>query len=185
MPDSYQRPLLDLDGAVAADPPDAGVAAHYGSPATEQRRLVAGEAFVDLSHRDVISITGPDRLTWLHALTTQHVEHLPPGQPAELLLLSPQGRIEHGFAGVDDGETSLLGGDGAVVCGDAGVGRVGLDRPMDVQERALPGVGLRHAGASPTGATAALVPRPPCRRHTSGRLPPARTCAGRRCTPWR
>ena len=102
-----QSPLLDLEGAVEADPPDAGVAAHYGSIAAEQRRLVAGEGFVDLSHRDVISISGPDRLTWLHALTTQHVLHLAPGERTDLLLLSPQGRIEHGFSGIDDGETFL------------------------------------------------------------------------------
>ncbi len=107
MSDTYRSPLLDLDGAVEADPPDAGVAAHYGSLAAEQRRLGAGEGFVDLSHRDVISISGPDRLTWLHALTTQDVEHLPPGEPTDLLLLSPQGRIEHGFSGIDDGETFL------------------------------------------------------------------------------
>ena len=79
-----QSPLLDLEGAVEADPPDAGVAAHYGSIAAEQRRLVAGEGFVDLSHRDVISISGPDRLTWLHALTTQHVLHLAPGERTTL-----------------------------------------------------------------------------------------------------
>ena len=83
MSDTYRSPLLDLHGAVEADPPDAGVAAHYGSIAGEQRRLEAGEGFVDLSHRDVVSISGPDRLTWLHALTTQHVEHLPPGEPTD------------------------------------------------------------------------------------------------------
>jgi folate-binding protein YgfZ len=105
--DTYRSPLLDLHGAVEADSPDSGVAAHYGSIAGEQRRLVAGDGFVDLSHRDVISISGPDRLTWLHALTTQDVEHLPPGEPTDLLLLSPQGRIEHGFSGIDDGETFL------------------------------------------------------------------------------
>jgi folate-binding protein YgfZ len=105
--DAYRSPLLDLHGAVEADPPDAGVAAHYGSIAGEQRGLLAGEGFVDLSHRDVISISGPDRLSWLHDLTTQHVAHLPPGEHTDLLLLSPQGRIEHGFAGVDDGETFL------------------------------------------------------------------------------
>jgi folate-binding protein YgfZ len=103
----WHSPLLALDGAVEGDPPDAGVAAHYGSIATEQRRLEAGEGFVDLSHRDVVSISGPDRLTWLHALTTQHLEHLPPGEQTDVLLLSPQGRIEHAFAGVDDGETFL------------------------------------------------------------------------------
>jgi tRNA-modifying protein YgfZ len=100
----WRSPLLGLDGAVEGDPPDAGVAAHYGSIATEQRRLEAGEGFVDLSHRDVVSISGPDRLTWLHALTTQHLERLPAGQPTDVLLLSPQGRIEHAFSGVDDGE---------------------------------------------------------------------------------
>lgn len=103
----WHSPLLDLDGAVEADPPDAGVAAHYGSIAAEQRRLIAGEGFVDLSNRDVVSISGPDRLTWLHALTTQHLENLPPDEPTEVLLLSPQGRIEHAFAGIDDGETFL------------------------------------------------------------------------------
>lgn len=101
----HRSPLLDLDGAVEADPPEAGVAAHYGSIAHEQRALEAGTAFVDLSHRDVVTVTGPDRLTWLHSLTTQHLEHLAPHQPTEALLLTPQGRIEHAFAAIDDGET--------------------------------------------------------------------------------
>jgi folate-binding protein YgfZ len=100
-----RSPLLDLDGAVEADPPDRGVAAHYGELTAEQRRLERGEGFVDLSHRDVVSVSGPDRLTWLHSLTTQHLESLAPGEPTEVLLLSPQGRIEHAFAGIDDGST--------------------------------------------------------------------------------
>ena len=98
-------PLLGLKGAVSGDAPDHDVAAHYGSISAEQRRLVAGSTFVDLSHRDVVTISGPDRLTWLHSLTTQFLEGLAPGVPTEVLLLSPQGRIEHGFSGVDDGET--------------------------------------------------------------------------------
>jgi folate-binding protein YgfZ len=98
-------PLLALHGAVAGDAPDGGVAAHYGAITAEQRRLIAGDTFVDLSHRDVVTISGPDRLTWLHSLTTQFLEGLQPGVHTEVLLLSPQGRIEHGFSGVDDGET--------------------------------------------------------------------------------
>jgi tRNA-modifying protein YgfZ len=97
-------PLLDLHGAVAGDGIDAGVAAHYGSLYGEQRALAAGDGFVDLSHRDVIRITGPDRLTWLHSLTTQQFEGLAPGAWTAALVLSPQGHIEHSFAGVDDGE---------------------------------------------------------------------------------
>lgn len=104
-PVGRRSPLLDLEGAVEGDAPDTGVAAHYGSIAAEQRRLEAGEAFVDLSHRDVVTVTGPDRLTWLHSLTTQHLEHLAPGQQTDVLVLTPQGRIEHAFSGVDDGTT--------------------------------------------------------------------------------
>jgi folate-binding protein YgfZ len=97
-------PLLDLPGAVAGDGIDAPVAAHYGSLHGEQRALAAGEGFVDLSHRDVVRISGPDRLTWLHSLTTQYFEGLAPGVWTEALVLSPQGHVEHAFAGADDGE---------------------------------------------------------------------------------
>ena len=100
-----KSPLLSRDGAVGGDAPDHLVAAHYGSIVGEQRRLLEGGTFVDLSHRDVVTVTGPDRLTWLHSLTTQFLEGLQPGVPTEVLLLSPQGRIEHGFSGVDDGDT--------------------------------------------------------------------------------
>jgi len=102
---SNPSPLLSLPGAVGGDSPDEAVAAHYGAIVAEQRRLVEGHTFVDLSHRDVVAITGPDRLTWLHSLTTQFLEGLLPGVHTDVLLLSPQGRIEHGFSGVDDGET--------------------------------------------------------------------------------
>ncbi|WP_435770505.1 CAF17-like 4Fe-4S cluster assembly/insertion protein YgfZ [Nocardioides sp. SYSU DS0651] len=97
-------PLLDLPGAVAGDGVDAPVAAHYGSLYGEQRALDQGEGFVDLSHRDVVRIAGPDRLSWLHSLTTQSFEDLAQGYWVTALVLSPQGHIEHGFTGVDDGE---------------------------------------------------------------------------------
>lgn len=98
-------PLLDRDKAVEAEGIDAGVAAHYGSFAKEQRALLAGEGFVDLSHRDVFRVTGPDRLDWLHSLTTQYLTGLAPNVWTDVLILTPQGRIEHAFSGVDDGET--------------------------------------------------------------------------------
>jgi len=58
----------------------------------------------DRSHRGVVRITGPDRLSWLHSLTTQHLEHLGPGRTAEALILSPQGHIEHHLTLTDDGD---------------------------------------------------------------------------------
>jgi folate-binding protein YgfZ len=99
-----ESPLLGLPGAVAGNGIDAPVAAHYGSFAGEQRTLVAGEGFVDLSHRGVVRISGPDRLGWLHSLTTQYFDGLRPGVPTQALVLSPQGHVEHALNGVDDGE---------------------------------------------------------------------------------
>ncbi len=98
-------PLLSLPGAVAGDGIDAPVAAHYGSFNTEQRTLAGGDGFVDLSHRDVLRISGPERLSWLHNLTTQFFDGLAPGTWTQALVLSPQGHVEHAFAGVDDGES--------------------------------------------------------------------------------
>ncbi|KRC53860.1 MULTISPECIES: YgfZ/GcvT domain-containing protein [unclassified Nocardioides] len=101
---STPSPLLALPGAVAGNGIDAPVAAHYGSLFGEQVTLEAGEGFVDLSHRDVLRVSGPDRLTWLHSLTTQYFEGLPAGRWVSGLILSPQGHVEHAFTGVDDGE---------------------------------------------------------------------------------
>ena len=100
-------PLLSRPGAVAADGVDAGVAAHYGDPLREQRALAAGAALVDLSQRDVVRIAGPDRLTWLHSLTSQHLTSLAPGVWTQALVLSPQGHVEHHLHLVDDGEAVL------------------------------------------------------------------------------
>jgi folate-binding protein YgfZ len=102
---TYASPLLDLPDAVPAEGVDAGVAAHYGNPFREQKTLLAGDGFVDLSHRGVVTISGPDRLTWLHSLTTQHLEGLAPHTWTTTLVLSPQGHVEHAMTGYDDGET--------------------------------------------------------------------------------
>jgi len=102
----YRSPLLDLPGAVEAHAPDAGVAAHYGDPMIEQRRLEAGAAVVDLSHRGVVRVSGPDRLSWLHSLLSQHLADLPAGERTEALLLDPHGRVEHHMRLVDDGTST-------------------------------------------------------------------------------
>jgi folate-binding protein YgfZ len=96
-------PLLARPGAVPAQGTDAGVAAHYGDPYAEQRVLARTAGQVDRSHRGIIRITGADRLSWLHSLTTQDIEHLSPGNSAQALVLSPQGHIEHHLTLADDG----------------------------------------------------------------------------------
>ncbi|MFK4223839.1 YgfZ/GcvT domain-containing protein [Streptomyces sp. NPDC019890] len=102
---STTSPLLSLPGAVAAEGTDEGVAAHYGDLFREQRALANGTGLVDLSHRGVVTVTGDDRLSWLHLLLTQHVSELPAGQATEALILSAHGHIEHALYLVDDGET--------------------------------------------------------------------------------
>ncbi|CAN5348010.1 folate-binding protein YgfZ [soil metagenome] len=101
---SSKSVLLGLEGAVEAAGVDAGVAAHYGSFHNEQRTLVAGEGFVDLSHRDVFAVSGPDRFSWLNDLTSADFTAVTPGVWLSGLILSPQGHVEHFFCGVDDGE---------------------------------------------------------------------------------
>ena len=85
--------------------PDAGAVWHYGDPIREQRRLAAGEATVDLSHRPTFSLSGPDRLSWLNNIASQKLDDLAPGQWTTAYILDPQGRISHVFGGIDDGET--------------------------------------------------------------------------------
>jgi tRNA-modifying protein YgfZ len=101
-------PLLSHPGAVAGEGVDAAVAAHYGDPLREQRLLVEGLAAVDLSHRGVLTIAGPDRLSWLHSITTQMLTGLAPRTSAETLVLSPKGHIEHDLHLVDDGQTTWV-----------------------------------------------------------------------------
>jgi folate-binding protein YgfZ len=101
-------PLLSWPGAVEAGWPDEGVAAHYGDPLREQRALDTVGGLVDRSNRGVLTITGQDRLSWLHSLTTQHLERLAVGQGAQALILSPTGHVEHHLTLTDDGTAAWM-----------------------------------------------------------------------------
>ncbi len=96
------------DAVMSAEGLDAGVAAHYGDPLKEQKLLEEGLAVVDLSNRGVVTVTGPDRLTWLNSLSTQKLDDLQPRRSVEALLLSPHGHVEHDLHVVDDGTTTWL-----------------------------------------------------------------------------
>ncbi len=98
-----QSKLLAWPGAVEASWPDEGVAAHYGDPMREQRVAEESAALVDRSNRGVLRITGQDRLSWLHSLTTQHLDGRAAGEGAEALILSPTGHVEHHLTLTDDG----------------------------------------------------------------------------------
>lgn len=88
--------------------PDNGAIWHFGEPVKEQRALEAGKAFADLSHLPAIAISGADRLTWIHSLCTQDVEHLQPGDWKSGYILDPQGHVEFPLLMVDDGDSLYL-----------------------------------------------------------------------------
>jgi folate-binding protein YgfZ len=73
---------------------DAAVPWHYGDPLREQRVLHTGAGVVDRSNRDVLQVTGQDRLDWLHTICSQHLTNLVDGDATQALVLSPHGHVE-------------------------------------------------------------------------------------------
>nr|WP_315282547.1 folate-binding protein [uncultured Actinomyces sp.] len=93
-----------VDEAVAS----FGATAHFGDPSGEQWALEGGRALVRRPDLAVIAVSGADRLTWLTSLASQIVTDLVPGASRELLILSPEGRVEHWAGASDDGEALHL-----------------------------------------------------------------------------
>ena len=85
--------------------PDAGLAWHYGDPFGEQRAMLDGQGWLDLTNREVFSVTGPDRTSWLHDLTTQSFTGTPAPNSPTALILEPTGRVRFWLRGADDGQT--------------------------------------------------------------------------------
>ncbi|GAA1833894.1 folate-binding protein YgfZ [Microlunatus capsulatus] len=140
---------------VAESGVDAGVPWHYGDPMREQRVFEAGSAVVDLSHRGVLTLTGPDRLTWLHSLTTQHLTDLQPGVGVTTLVLSPQGHVEHVLYGVDDGTTFWAHTEpGAAPALVAWLDRMRFMMRVEVAERTADTAVVWHLGDVPAGLLA-------------------------------
>src|SRR3954470_9733941 len=74
--------------------PDSGAVWHFGDPLGEQRSAAKAAVIVDRSHRATIQLTGDDRRSWLHTISSQHVSELPDGAVVENLSLDGQGRVE-------------------------------------------------------------------------------------------
>lgn len=88
--------------------PDAGAIWHYGDPFGEQRSAADDAVVVDRSNRAVLALTGADRRSWLHSISSQHVIELPDGTSTENLSLDGQGRVEDHWVQTElDGVTYL------------------------------------------------------------------------------
>lgn len=94
----------DIAGAVV----DGDLVLHFGDAFREQRRLADGSALAPLGDRTVIEVSGPERLSWLDSITSQAVSRLAAGESTELLVLDPQGRVEHAAGVIDDGAGAWL-----------------------------------------------------------------------------
>lgn len=88
--------------------PDAGAVWHYGDPLGEQRSAADAAVLVDRSQRAVITVTGSERNSWLHNISTQHVADLAEGTVTDNLSLDGQGRVEDHWIQTElDGVTYL------------------------------------------------------------------------------
>jgi folate-binding protein YgfZ len=100
--------MLLLPGADAGTGVDLHLPWHFGDPMREQRLAERSAGLVDRSNREVLTVTGPDRLAWLNTLTTQLLIDLADGATTEALILSPTGHVEHHFGVTElDGTTYL------------------------------------------------------------------------------
>ena len=94
--------------AAPASSPDAGALWHFGDPLGEQRAAEHDAVVVDRSHRAVITLTGADRRSWLHSISSQHVSELPEGAVTENLSLDGQGRVEDHWIQTELGGVTYL-----------------------------------------------------------------------------
>jgi hypothetical protein len=88
--------------------PDAGAVWHYGDPLGEQRAAATDAVVVDRGHRATIELTGDDRQSWLHTISSQHVSSLPDGSVVQNLSLDGQGRVEDHWLQTELGGVTTL-----------------------------------------------------------------------------
>src|SRR5881409_188344 len=66
----------------------------YGTPADEYKRARHDVGLVDRGHWGVLELTGSDRATFLHALLSNEVKALAPGQGCAATLLDVHGKVQ-------------------------------------------------------------------------------------------
>ena len=143
-----------------------------------------GAAFIDLSARGRLVLTGADRASYLQGLLTNDVAALPPGEGCYSAYLTPQGRMIADMAVVNLGDELLLDV-------DAGVTAVLLERlrefvfteDVTVEDRTAAWTALAVHGPEAAGIAASLA-RPaedgaPLGADALGRRPEYRQWSGR------
>src|SRR5438132_5800423 len=73
---------------------DWDLPADYGGAAAEYTAARRGVALVDRGHDGVLEVTGRDRATFLHALLSNEIKALTPGQGCAATLLDVHGKVQ-------------------------------------------------------------------------------------------
>lgn len=90
-------PLHDLHaraGAVFAAPCGIELPVHYGDPEQEYFAVRRAAGLLDRSGLGLVEVTGRDRATFLHALLTNDIKGLLPGQGCGTALLDAHGKVQ-------------------------------------------------------------------------------------------
>lgn len=95
MPERF--PLHDLHvaaGAAFITPCDIELPEAYGDPAAEYETVRRGVGLVDHGNLGVLEVTGRDRAAFLHAMLSNDVKSLAPGQGCQAAFLDVHGKVQ-------------------------------------------------------------------------------------------
>lgn len=84
-------------GATFVEREGQQVVADYGHPVAEHHAVRKACGMRDVSGRGRLELTGKDRQTWLHAICSQDIRHLKPGQGAYATCMNDVGRLLFDF----------------------------------------------------------------------------------------
>jgi folate-binding protein YgfZ len=93
---SKQLPLSDFHRSSGADFIERDgwlLPAHFGNAAAEYAAVRSTAGFIDLSHRALLQLTGPDRLSYLQGLVSNDLRSLKPGDGQYATFLTQQGKV--------------------------------------------------------------------------------------------
>jgi tRNA-modifying protein YgfZ len=122
MPDRF--PLHDLHAAAGATfitPCDIELPESYGDPAAEYAAARHHVGLVDHGNRGVLEVTGRDRAAFLHAMLSNDVKSLAPGQGCQAAFLDVHGKVQTLLLvwALDDKILMVTPGGGAVATNEA------------------------------------------------------------------
>lgn len=81
------------NGAVLAESDGWALPARFGDPAVEYRAVRTAAGLIDLTHRGLLQLIGPDRLSFLQGMLSNDVRALQPFDGCYAALLTQQGKV--------------------------------------------------------------------------------------------